>query len=331
MHKPRTTFRIILAVVLMSAIAGLVAPDIRTQQTSEGSEPYLVKLSFMVTDSSGRASETVRREDVQVLQDGVPQPISFFAKDERPVSYGIVIDRSGSFRFVLQSAIDAAKVIVKSNRTQDETFVESFVSSDKIETVDDFTADKERLTDGLDTLLSEGGQSAIIDAVYLGVEHLAKRRAGKSDLRRALVLITDGDDRSSFYQLAALEKLIREKDVQIFVIGFVSEVKIKPTSEERAKGYRSRAEAVALLTRLAEVSGGRVFLLNNEVAAVPGALEISRNLHSQYLVSYQPTRREQGPHRITVEITPMPGKDKLNTILRPSVLPQPRAKDGKPQ
>ena len=76
-----------------------------------------------------------------------------FTREEVPISYGLAVDTSGSLRSQLQSVIDAGKTIINSNKPGDETFLVRFISSDKIETVQDFTANKELLMDGLDQLL----------------------------------------------------------------------------------------------------------------------------------------------------------------------------------
>ena len=101
-----------------------------------------------------------------------------------------------------------------------------FISSDKIETEQDFTDKKELLIDALDNLYVEGGQTAVIDAVYLSAEHVAGYQKGdESDRRRrALIVITDGEDRNSFYKQEQLFARLREEDVQIFVIGFINEL-----------------------------------------------------------------------------------------------------------
>ena len=80
--------------------------------------------------------------------------------------------------------------------------------------------------DGLDSLYVEGGQTAIIDAVYLTAEHVAEYKKGNDNdrRRRALIVITDGEDRSSFYSQEKLFARLREEDVQIYVIGFVNEL-----------------------------------------------------------------------------------------------------------
>ena len=102
-------------------------------------------------------------------------------------------------RLGLTSVIDAAKTIINSNRPGDESFLERFISSDKIETVQDFTSNKDALFNGLDTLYIEGGQTAVIDGVYLAAEHVAQYKKGSDDdrRRRALIVVTDGEDRAS--------------------------------------------------------------------------------------------------------------------------------------
>ena len=94
-----------------------------------------------------------------------------------------------------------SKTIINSNKKGDETFLERFISSDKIETIQDFTASKDALMDGLDTLYIEGGQTAVIDGVYLAAEHVADYKKGGDDdrRRRALIVVTDGEDRASYY------------------------------------------------------------------------------------------------------------------------------------
>jgi Ca-activated chloride channel family protein len=129
----------------------------------------LVTLNVRVIDRNNRPIDNVRQEEFRVFEDGEPQPIEFFTREEVPITYGLAVDTSGSLRSQLQSVIDAAKAIITSNKRGDETFLESFISSDKIETIQDFTSDKGLLLDGLDNLYVEGGQTAVIDGVYLAI------------------------------------------------------------------------------------------------------------------------------------------------------------------
>jgi Ca-activated chloride channel family protein len=276
----------------------------------------LVTLNVRVIDRNNRPIDNVRQEEFRVFEDGAPQPIESFTREEVPISYGLAVDTSGSLRSQLQSVIDAGKTIINSNRPGDETFLIRFISSDKIETVQDFTASKDLLIDGLDSLYVEGGQTAIIDAVYLSAEHIADYKKGGSDdrRRRALILITDGEDRNSFYKQDQLFARLREEDVQIYVIGFVNEL-------DRESGLirkSPRERAVNLINKLATETGGRAFFPQS-IADLPQiAGEIVRDLRTQYVLAYNPTNRERdGSYRsIKVSVADVPGQDKRIALTR---------------
>jgi len=276
----------------------------------------LVQLHVRVIDRNNRPIDNVPRADFHIFEDGVPQPIETFTREEVPISYGLAVDTSGSLRSQLQSVIDAGKTIINSNKPGDETFLVRFISSDKIETVQDFTSNKEMLLDGLDSFYVEGGQTAVIDAVYLSAEHVAEYRKGDEGdrRRRALIVITDGEDRNSFYKQEQLFSRLREEDVQIYVIGFVSEL------EKEAGLIRKspREKAVALINKLASETGGRAFFPES-VAELPQiANEIVRDLRTQYVIAYNPTNKAQdGTYRaIKVTVDQPSGSDKRIALTR---------------
>src|SRR5687768_16673284 len=91
------------------------------------------------------------------------------------ISYGIVVDNSGSYRMLLGSVIDASKNIVEENKADDETFLVRFISSDNIKVLQNFTDSKESLHDAADEMFIEGGQAAILDAVYFSAKYLAEK------------------------------------------------------------------------------------------------------------------------------------------------------------
>jgi len=251
----------------------------------------LVQLHVRVIDRNNRPINDVPRSDFHVFEDGVRQTIETFTREEVPISYGLAVDTSGSLRSQLQSVIDAGKTIINSNKAGDETFLVRFISSDNIETVQDFTANKELLMDGLESFYVEGGQTAIIDAVYLSAEHVSEYRKGNEGdrRRRALIVITDGEDRNSFYKQEQLFARLREEDVQIFVIGFVSEL----DKEAGLIRKSPREKAVNLIKKLATETGGRAFFPDS-VAELPQiAADIVRDLRTQYVISYNPTNKTQ--------------------------------------
>jgi Ca-activated chloride channel family protein len=275
-----------------------------------------VPLSVRVIDRNNRPIENIRQDEFRVFEDGVLQPITSFSREEVPISYGLAVDTSGSLRGQLLSVIDAGKTIINSNKPGDETFLVRFISSDKIETVQDFTPSKDLLIDGLESLYVEGGQTAIIDAVYLSAEHIAEYKRGGTDdrRRRALIVITDGEDRNSFYKQEQLFARLREEDVQIYVIGFVNEL-------DREGGFirkSPRERAVNLINKLATETGGRAFYPQS-IADLPQiANEIVRDLRTQYVLAYNPTNRERdGSYRaIKVTVADAAGQDKRIALTR---------------
>jgi Ca-activated chloride channel family protein len=276
----------------------------------------LVQLHVRVIDRNNKPINDVPQAAFHVFEDGVLQPIENFSREEVPISYGLAVDTSGSLRSQLQSVIDAGKTIINSNKSGDETFLVRFISSDKIETIQDFTANKEALMDGLDSFYVEGGQTAVIDAVYLSAEHVSEYRRGDGDdrRRRALIVITDGEDRNSFYKQEQLFARLREEDVQIFVIGFVNEL------DKDAGLIRKspREKAVGLINRLATETGGRAFFPDS-IADLPQiANEIIRDLRTQYVIAYNPTNKTQdGSYRaIKVSVDQPNNGDKRIALTR---------------
>ena len=249
----------------------------------------LVTLNVRVIDRNNRPIDNVRQNDFHVFEDGVAQPIESFSREEVPISYGLAVDNSGSLRPQLQSVIDAGKTIVNSNRPGDETFIIRFIDSTKIELKQDFTANKETLIDTLDDFYTEGGQTAIIDAVYLAAEHAAEYKKGDDSdrRRRALIVVTDGEDRHSVYSEQQLFARLREEDVQIYVIGFVREL----DKEGGLIRKSPREKAVNLINKLATETGGRAFLPESLSELPKIADEIVRDLRTQYVVSYNPTNK----------------------------------------
>ena len=276
----------------------------------------LVQLHVRVIDRNNRPINNVTKDEFHIFEDGVPQTIENFTREEVPISYGLAVDTSGSLRTQLQSVIEAGKTIINANKPGDETFLVRFISSENIETVQDFTANKDLLLEGLDNFYVEGGQTAVVDAVYLSAEHVSeyKRETEGDRRRRALIVITDGEDRNSFYKQEQLFARLREEDVQIFVIGFVNEL-------DKEAGFirkSPRDKAVALINKLATETGGRAFFPES-LSDLPGiANEIIRDLRTQYVIAYNPTNKSQdGTFRsIKVSVDQPSGGDKRIALTR---------------
>ena len=302
-------------------------PKLRPKPTPTPPEEYgegevvridteLVTLNVRVIDRNNRPIDNVRENEFHIFEDGVEQPIAFFTRQEVPISYGLAVDTSGSLRSQLLSVIDAGKSIINSNKPGDETFLVRFISSDKIETVQDFTSSKDLLLDGLESLYVEGGQTAVIDAVYLSAERVAEYKKGDDNdrRRRALIVVTDGEDRASFYKQEQLFARLREADVQIYVIGFVNEL-------DKEGGFirkSPRERAVNLINKLATETGGRAFFPQSLSELPQIADEIVRDLRTQYVVAYNPTNKARdGAYRaIRVAVSDAPARDKRIALTR---------------
>src|SRR3989441_3683035 len=310
-------------------------PDPKSAEIDENStlkiDTELVTLHVRVIDRNNHPINSLRKDEFKILENGEAQPIFSFTREEVPVIYGLAVDTSGSLRPAFEQVLNAAKAIINSNKRGDETFLERFISSDKIETVQDFTANKDALLDGLDSLYIEGGQTAVIDGVYLTAEHVAEYKKGGDDdrRRRALIVVTDGEDRAIYYPETELFKRLREEDVQIYVIGFVNELDVE-------KGFirkSPRDKAVNLINKLASDTGGRAFFPQS-IAELPQiANEIVRDLRTQYVISYDPTNKaHDGTYRAIKVIVDQPtGGDKRIALTRPGrTAPRPGATVSRP-
>ena len=280
----------------------------------------LVNLNVRVIDRTNRPINTLTQNDFKIFEDNVLQPIEFFSRSEVPTNYALVIDNSGSLRFQLEKVIEASKIIVSTNKADDETSVVRFVSSDKVEVVQDFTSNKTDINDALDNLYVEGGQTAIIDAIYLAAEKVdsyEKSRNPNDKKRRALILVSDGEDRDSFYKEQQLYELLRESDVQIYAIGFIKEL----SKEGGFIGKSPQGKAKAFLERLAAETGGKVYFPNDVGELNSIAQNISSELRTQYSIGYSPlnTAQTTGFKNIKVVVADGPKKEKRIAITRTGI------------
>jgi len=312
----RQSMRVVIRnTVLLSGIAYLLMRA-GSVQAQEASQP--VQLTMIVTDQAKRSVDDVRQEDLQLLEGKLPIPISLFVKDRRPVDYALVVDTTGSFKKLLNAVVQTAKTLIDSNHPEDETFVESFVDSAMIETVQEFTGDKTKIGAALDSLYISLGQSAVIDAIYVAVKHTAENKGGLAERRRAVVVFTDGEDSASFYDTDNLVKLLRENDVQVFIVGITKE--LDKEGGLIRKSPRDKAEG--LINKIAEESGGRVFSPRDGKEMSDAVEQIAHDLHFQYLIGYQPQAKpgEKGLRKFKVKLTEASGRKKLTVITRPGFL-----------
>ena len=299
-------------------------PKINEEDEIVKVDTELVNLNVRVVDRFNRPINNVRQEEFKIYEDNVLQQIDFFSRSEVPTNYSLVVDNSGSLRFQIEKVIEAGKILVNSNRKDDETNVIRFVSRDKITIEQPFTANKTDLNDTLDNLYIEGGQTAIIDAVYLAVDNVdeyEKTLNPNDRKRRAIILVTDGEDRDSYYSEKQLFDRLKESDVQIYVIGFVNDL---PDD----KGFISKSpqgKAKAFLERLATETGGKAYFPKSTSELPAMAADIGAEMRTQYSIGYIPSndRRDGTFRNIKVVVNDGPNNQKRIPVTRSGRVAEP--------
>jgi Ca-activated chloride channel family protein len=248
----------------------------------------LVMVNVIVSDSNNRLVTDLSADHFQLFEDKVEQKIRYFSNEIAPVSLGIVFDISHSMEKKLDFAREAAGKFLESLTPEDEYFLVEF--SNRANVAQGFTTDINRLRDRL-ALRGAQGSTALYDGIYLGLAQLKRGQNAK----RALLLITDGEDNHSRYSRGDIREFIREADAQIYVIDL----------------------GRALLGDLAEMTGGHSYHATvNDLEEV--CEKIAVELKSQYVIGYESTNKNKdGKYRkIRVRVTPPEGMGKLSIRTR---------------
>jgi len=255
-------------------------------------ETELVLLDVSVVDQNNTPIFSLTKEDFTVFEDKVKQDLDNVSREEVPLSFGVVIDTSGSMRSKLQTVTDAGLSLIKQMRPNDEAFVAEF--KDTPELVQDFSRDQRELEEALGELYTSGGTS-LLDAIIATADYAHEK--GKQR-RKALVVITDGLEKNSSVKEKEVMEAMKEDEVQVYLVGFINE-------DEPAGAFgRSPAKrAKELLTRLAEDSGGRAFFPKEPSEMAGIAAQIAKDMRTQYVLSYYPSNPARDGKFRTVKVT----------------------------
>jgi Ca-activated chloride channel homolog len=195
------------------------------QQPAQDSQSFrfrtgveLINVTATVTDAGGRFVHGLRKEDFRVFQDGQEQPVTHFNNERVPVSLGIALDTSGSMdgEKMIAAREALSSFLAQLNDPEDEVFLYRFDSNPML--VQGWTRDKRRLSAELGRLQPRGG-TALYDAV---AEAVPLAQSGHNR-KKALVIISDGNDTSSRIDVASLKQMIRETEVLVYAIGIDSQ------------------------------------------------------------------------------------------------------------
>jgi len=287
-------------------LAGLAMPSAgRAQEASEvtiKSEVHLANFTYSVRRPDGTLVKGLTQEDFQVNEDGAPQKIAFFGKEQdMPLTLGLVVDMSDSqSHFYKRHRKDIGKFLHSILRPNDQVFTICF--GNHLRLTNDLTANPDAVMDGLERFdhgerkfpefaaeEREGG-TALFDAVYHGIH---ERLAAAQGRRRALILFTDGEENSSAHDLLDAIDAARENDTLIYAIRY---------TDEKERSTPNARKGMTTLRHLALESGGQDYdalhVNLNEVFE-----QIAEDLRSLYYIGYHSTNRKRDGSFRRVQIT----------------------------
>jgi VWFA-related protein len=293
--RQETRLRSVVAVLLSTALSSAAQsppPARQTQRPKPGSSSAYtlhinaeeVVLNCTVLDKKGGLVNDLTAGNFKVFEDKTSQTVISLQHRDTPVSIGLVIDNSGSMSSKRAAVVSAALDLVKASNPQDETFVINF--SDQAYLDQDFTSDLDKLENGLSHLSLSGG-TALYDTVVTAADKM-ERSATRP--RKALIVITDGDDNSS--KLTLDNAIHRVQDTQgpiIYSIGLMF------------GGGESR-HAKRDLQALSSETGGIAFFPGSLKDIDSVAAEVARDIRNQYAIAYHsPQASVGGYHTVKVE------------------------------
>ena len=257
----------------------------------------IVLVPMTVTDPMNRLVTGLERENFQVIENNEVQQIKSFSTQDAPVTIGIVFDLSGSMNSKFARARKALSEFLRTSNPQDEYFVIGF--NDRPAVIVDYTNEIDDV-DARMVMLKPQNRTALIDAIYLGVQKL---KDAKYD-RKALLIISDGGDNRSRYTENELRRAVKESDVQLYSIGIFDQY--APTTEEQL--------GPILLTDICETTGGRMFRVSDVADMGDIAARISAELRNEYVIGYRPgnLKKDGNWRKLKVRLLPPPGLPQLS-------------------
>jgi Ca-activated chloride channel family protein len=237
-----------------------------------------VLLSVAVTDGKIRAVTGLTEKDFQVVEDGVPQTISVFARDPQPIALSLLIDSSSSMSSKIGVAQEAATSFARRLRTGDEAQVINFNTHTQVSQT--FTSDALSLERAIRSIRPEGSTS-LYDAIYIALTELGRKGADTpagAIRRQAIILLSDGQDTNSLNKYDDVIDMAKRSIVTIYAIGLQD-----PDERSRHAPFN---ESDFALRSLAQVTGGRAFFVTDISQLGTIYTQIGDELNNQYILGY---------------------------------------------
>jgi Ca-activated chloride channel family protein len=258
----------------------------------------LVLATATVSTPDGRLVTGLEKEHFSVTEDKIGQDIVYFSAEDAPLSVGIIFDVSGSMKYKLKTAIEAAITFMKSGSPDDEYFLVPF--ADKPEVGTEFTNDVAKIQSRF--MFSKAkGRTALYDAVYLGLNMVEEG----DNIKKALLLITDGEDNRSRYTFQNVKEFVKEQDVQIYGIGIVDD-----WNSQLSAGKTGRA----MIEELAEITGGGAYFPDSVYELEDICTKIAVELKNQYVIGYKSTNETKNGkwRKLRLKVNPPKGIQRLS-------------------
>jgi Ca-activated chloride channel family protein len=288
-----TMMRHSLALLLLLSTAAATAQQPTTPTFEVGIE--VINLTVSVTDSRARYITDLKTDDFAVFEDGVKQDLSIFRHDDIPISLALVVDTSASMDEKLPVAQQAAARFIKTLRPQDQAQVMQF--NDRTTTLQDFTADH-ALLEAAVRRTQASGPTALHNALYVGLKDLVKQKKATELRRRAIVLLSDGEDTASLVSDEQVLELARKSEIAIYSIS------LRP-NRVAERNRQQFSQATHLLTALSSETGGQVYFPNSLSELDTVYDRIAEELRTQYSLGYVSSNiRRDGKWRRVVVRTP---------------------------
>lgn len=297
--------RLPMVVLFCLALAGLAFTQ-TPEATPPNQEPPkiervrtdLVSLTLTVTDLYGRYVSGLTKKAFTIVDNDREQEITYFSDADAPVSVGVLFDVSGSMSGdKIVKARNALKRFVATSHPSDEYFLIAF--NNRAQLLLDRTRDGEALLQKL-TLVEPRQNTALYDAVYLGLDRVTRG----SHQKRALLIISDGQDNASRYNFGEVRRLMKESDVVTYAVGIVDAGDL---------GSPLGMQGQAFLDELTSVTGGKSFYPTSDVEMDEIFERIALELRHQYSIGYTPTDfQPDGKWRkVKVKVKPPRGLPRL--------------------
>lgn len=269
----------LLVFILTGILADAQAPRKKKSEYRVDVNVRMVALDVSVLNVLGEPVIGLTQADFLILDEGRFREITLFQKADLPISIGIVIDTSGSMRNKLDFVNHSILSFLAASNPENEFFIVDF-AHDKPELVCDFTRDPDEIRDTINEKMLTGGGTPLWDSVYLALEHLQN---GRYD-RKALLIISDGEDKDSFYRAADISRQVRTMEFQLYFIGLQD----RTDGSLFDLGSSAREEARAEIQQLATDSGGRGYFPEDLDQLDQIATKLASELRLQYRLGFNP-------------------------------------------